>query len=196
MRLYVQWARVHPTDWEPVEIVSDADWHRLPSKPVPTGTETLDDQPGWLYDLNVQGVTFGGFDHVAVGVIPNGVRVTSWNDDAQDDSEKIAMVWEFEQPRHDPRVGQVNTVQRLTVHDDTPDSRWVGQSTSVGPVIVRPWSEFVPPTGARHGVWLPSPHPITPASVNERHRGIFRADDGPAAHRAARAFHGWEEWRS
>ena len=196
MHLYIQHALAHPTDWQRIEA---GEWKNLPAKPAPDGSEIIDDTPGWVHAVNVQGVIFQR-DHIAVQPYRGGIRVTAWNDDPEDwsDDDMDAVVWTFDRPAHDPNIGTVNTVQHLTVYAQGANAeRWAQQSTTGGPVIVKPRSDFrLPPVNLiRHGVWLPSPKPVTPASVNERHRGIFPDDDGVKAHRLARAEHGWEEWR-
>jgi len=127
--------------------------------------------------LNVQGIEFIGADHYAVEPLADGLRVTMWDDDPVDfpPGTRSARVWTLRDPAPDARVGgQANTRQSLTVYDEASPSRWTGVSASDGPVIVRPWSEFVPPAAARHGIWVD--------------------ESLLAAHRASRTSHDWREW--
>ena len=82
MKIYVQWTLANPQDWSPVEVVKDPDWRTLPKKNEPVGGEVIDDNPGWVYALNVQGVRFSSFDHYSVRFAPleNALLVTVWND--------------------------------------------------------------------------------------------------------------------
>ena len=182
MRVYVQWTHATPRDWVVLDVASGPNrraWERLPSKPQPSGTELIDDAPGWVHSLNVQGVTFSGDDHYAVEPISGGLRVTTWNDDPVDYpvGTRSAKVYEFLSPAPDARFGgQLNTRQTLTVFDERSPSPWEGVEASGGPVVVRPWSEFVPPAASvtRHGIWLPD-------VLNEQHRAV-------------QSPHGWPEW--
>ena len=181
MRVFVQWTLATPTDWIELDIRNSGPfrraWENLPSKPEPVGGEAINNTPGWLYDLNVQGVEFAGADHYTLRPTDTGVEVTTWNDDPTDwpVGTRNAAVWTFRPLRPDPRYGgQLNTDQSLTVYDERDPSPFVGQSTTGGPVIVRPWSEFVvPATKAIHGIWVP--------------------DALAASHRAARSLRGWRE---
>lgn len=181
MRVLVQWTKANPEDWIELEVgntgPSRKAWDNLPAKPMPVGGETIDNTPGWVYAVNVQGVEFAGFDHVTGRPTATGVEITAWNDDPADYpvGQRFAHVWDFRPLRPDPRYGgQLNTEQYLTVYDERVPSPHQGQSTSGGPVIVRPWSEFViPSTKAIHGIWVD--------------------DSLVEAHRSARALRGWRD---
>ena len=133
-----------------------------------------DNQPGWVFDLNIQGVCFTG-DHYAVENLDDGsagVRVTVWNDDPDDwpPGTRHAHVWEFFKLQPDPENGGAyNTVQKRTTYAEAQArfANWAG---------VRPWSEFVPPPEAvtRHGVWV--------------------EDEKATELQAAAEHHGWREW--
>lgn len=186
MRVLVQWTKANPEDWVELDIRDTPQlrraWERLSSKPEPQGGEAIDNNPGWIFDINVQGVLFAGHDHYSVGLITSpefGIRVTVWNDDPEDypPGERYAQVFEFFEPAPDPRYGgQVNTRQRLTVYDERIPSPWEGTKTSMGPVTVRPWSEFVPPSNAltRHGIWVDD-------SLLDQHKAV-------------RSSRGWRDW--
>lgn len=179
MRLSIQWTLGTPGDWIDLDLLPNGParrlWENLPTKPVPKGGETIDHQPGWLFNLNVQGVEFEGFDHCTARPLDNGIEVTAWNDDPEDypPGQRFAHVWTFLPLRADPRYGgQLNTEQYLTVYDEGMPSPHEGHSTSGGPVVVRPWSEFVvPTTKVIHGIWV--------------------SDELAAAHRAAKTERSW-----
>lgn len=181
MKVLLQWTKANPEDWVEIDLRGSGPlrraWENLPAKPLPVGGEVIDNTLGWLYNVNVQGVEFAGFDHYTGRPIDTGVEITAWNDDPEDypPGQRFAHVWTFRALRPDPRYGgQLNTDQSLTVYDERDPSPFVGQSTSGGPVIVRPWSEFViPGTRIIHGIW-----------VN---------DELAAAHRNVKSLRGWRE---
>ena len=176
MKVYVQWTKSDVEDWEPLEA---AQWRNQPKRGVPAPGEFggLDNNPGHVYALNVQGVTFEAFDHYAVEPLPgNGCRVTVWQDDPDDfaPEEMFAQVWEFLPPAPDGRIGgRMNTRQSLTVYAGDP-SRYPQSDIMAEPP--KPWSEFLPPPG-----------------VVVRH-GISVTDDKARAHRRSRSPRGWREW--
>ena len=86
MLISIQWATATPADWIDYEIASKADIRALPRKPVPVGGEVLDDEPGWVARLCVQGVVFGGYDHISLDIAPalGVLKVAGWQDDPDD----------------------------------------------------------------------------------------------------------------
>lgn len=157
MRVLVQWARSTPGGWR--ETTSET-WGSLPKRPVPVGGETIDSGPGWVEAVCVQGVVFEGHDHYAVEQDGGICRVTVWSDDPgdHDPSGFWAEVWEFRPVAFDPRVGEENTRQTLTIFA-APAAR---ERLSPPPVLtggtaeIKGWEEFTPPAEplVRHGIWL------------------------------------------
>lgn len=140
---------------------------------VPKGTEKVDDKEGWYCGLNCQGIDFTGHDHVAIEPVQDGLRITGWEDDEEDQEEKVAVEWTLLQPKFDPRVGQINTVQsrRLWVNDVL-----YNKLPPEEKVNCLPWSQFVEPPQdlTLHGIWL---------------------DDRKfEEHLKIRKIHGWREW--
>lgn len=181
MKVYIQWAMSSPEDYVAYELDRIQNVRGLPKKALPIGGEVLDNLPGWLADMVVQGVSFAGWDHVSVAFPGGGaLSVIGWNDDPVDFPEgPYAHVWTFYSPAPDPRYGNaINTRQSLTVYTDVPEqvAHWTGQATTMGPVTIRPWSDF-----------------SVPASNVTLH-GIWQADTSYEAHRAVRTAHGWREW--
>ena len=186
MKVLLQWTKANPDEWLELDIRDTPQtrrtWERLAKKPEPVGGEVIDNNPGWVFDLNIQGVEFFGNDHYAAELVTSpefGIRVTVWNDDPDDfpPGERFAMVWTFFEPAPDPRYGGlVNTRQTMVAYDERNPSPFEGQSTTLGPVEVRPWSEFTPPATAitRHGVWV--------------------SDTLKSQHFAARSKRVWREW--
>lgn len=181
MRISIQWTKLDPEDWIDIDVrntgAARRAWENLPAKPVPQSGEAIDNSPGWVFDVDVQGVRFSGFDHVTGRPLDDGIEITAWNDDPEDypPGERFAHVWQFFPLRSDSRYGgALNTHQLLTVYDERVPSPHEGQSTSGGPVTVRPWSEFViPTTKTIHGIWVP--------------------DTLAEAHRNAKSLRGWRE---
>jgi hypothetical protein len=171
MKILYQWALKTPTGWQEID---SSQWHTLPKRPLPKKGEIggLSNTKGWLRNVNVQGITTEGYDHIAIEPITigldDGVKLTVWNDDPDDAivdgvedwvNEPQAIVWTILPLAPDPKLGMaINTRQscvryasgeryeRLLAHPP--------QNTTV-----RPWSEFVPPAEeiTRHGVWLETP---------------------------------------
>lgn len=183
MIVYVQWSLKDPTDWVSIDLQPTGRfaraWQNLPKKPTPGANPSIDDTPGWIYAVNIQGVIIEGFDHYSAEPLASGgLRAYGWTapgDDAQTFGE--AVVWRFEAPAPDARLGGgVNTLQYLDVYSD--DLGWLAQwdnaQTTGGPVVQHPWSEFpTPPAQVTFdGVWVPNPD----------------------QHEAVRARHGWPEW--
>lgn len=187
MKVYVQWTLTTPTDWAEINVSPEHNgWAQLPVKPEPDGTEVLDNEPGWVFDVCIQGVQFYGYDHVAIEPIAkplSGVRVYGWSDDVTDPDPqqqdyRWGSVWEFFDPAPDSRAkGRINTRQRKTIYTEHVEDYHRGQETSIGPVAVRPWSAWPDPDPSlvRHGVWV-------------RDETLWRA------HFDVRSLHGWEEW--
>lgn len=172
MKVYLQWTKAHPTDWVEFDVQDTPQlrraWERLASKPQPVGGETIDDTDGWVFDVNIQGITFGGADHYAVELLTTpefGLRVTTWVDDPDDGYPLRALVWTLLEPAPDPALGGIiNTRQSRVVYAENPQPGEL------------PYSEFVPPDAAlvRHGIWV--------------------TDELVEQHVVARRRHGWREW--
>lgn len=198
MKVLVQWSKAGPGDWE--EVDSSA-WAGLPSRPVPAGGELIDDAPGWVTALNVQGVEFTGYDHYAVEELADGsggIRIIVWNDDPEDQDLAAVrrirqdqgpfprgfygQVWTFFPLAPDPALGGVWNTQQTC--------EWFAEAGEVSeyfsgrlpgfpsepPIPVRPWGELPVPASAsvRHGVWMPP--------------GLMDA------HLRAQSRRGWREW--
>lgn len=174
-KIYVQWSRLIARDWEELD---SSEYGKSLEKPVPVGGETLDDQEGWVSQLNCQGVQFIGYDHYAVESLPGGgCKVTAWRDDPDDPGPKYAREFTFLPLAPDPNIGgKYNTRQSQVVYGD---AAILAYYASIGPVentVVRPLADFVPPpsTLTRHGITLP--------------------DALHLAHEQAASPHGWREW--
>ena len=181
MRLYVQWTLAAPGDWVAIDMTRDPHWRTLPKKPEPVGGEVIDQSPGWVMALNIQGVIFGGYDHYSVRYsdVDGALIATGWNDDPVDwpPGTREAYEWTFLPPAPDARLaGRFNTVQTCRVFTEQFPHAWEGSNSSGGPNLVLPWSSFTPPQAnmTRHGIWV--------------------SDTLLMEHFAARTPHGWREW--
>lgn len=171
MRVYVQWAKQNPEDWFAWDITRDQDVRRAAKKAVPNANSVLDDNPGWVCGANCQGLDFTGWDHIAVEVVGDGLRITGWQDDPEDfGDQRYAVEWTLMPPAFDARFNQVNTVQSCRIFA-TPDAM---QFFPVEGVL--PWQDFVLPPSSQtfHGIWLP--------------------DEKFQEHVARRTMRGWREW--
>lgn len=188
MKVLIQWTLADPTDWIEVDLRDTPQlrraWERLAKKAEPVGGEIIDDTPGWVFGLNIQGVEFGGDDHYAAELLTSdprgfGLRITCWNDDPTDwpVGTRHAKVWEFFDPAPDSNLGgAANTRQYLTVYDERDPSPYSGRSTTGGPVVILPWAQFVTPSATltRHGIWVSD-------ALFDQHVAIRRR-------------HSWREW--
>lgn len=183
MRLYIQYARRNPLDWQ----LADSDtWTSLPSKPEPTPgtTPTLNNVNGWIIGLSCQGVDFSGADHVHARSDGLSAIVTAWYDSPvyNPPGQREAQVWTFRPLRADPRVGgQLNTAQSRVIYGEPdallrigyPIGDYLDRDT---PTLVRDWSAFVLPPAA------------------EIRHGVLMTDDDWLAHLERRTTHGWREY--
>lgn len=165
MQIWVQWARRNPQDYQPLGsegwagTASKAD----PSRGTPYALNELNQQNGWVAELNVQGILFGS-DHYHVVDLTDGslgIVVTAWSDTLplSPVGKRLARVWTILPLAPDARLGgQINTRQSQVVYAEGD----VYASLLASPpqnTVVRPWAEFVPPpaTATRHGIWLTDP---------------------------------------
>jgi hypothetical protein len=171
--ILLQWSQAAPQDWTSIDLTASGQgarrWRDLPKRPVPTGGETIDNQPGWIFDVCIQGWCLRGADHIAAEPISGGgIRVYRWFDDLDDDETDYfhGQVIEF-------RPGYVDRTLTLpdgsTIRHRGPDQRMTEYAsdmeahrpfvpTECGGLAVpfRPWSEWVMPPAnlTLHGIWL------------------------------------------
>lgn len=174
MRVYIQWTTLTASDWQPYELGKTADLRALPRKQAPTATSVLDDQPGWVSGINLQGVVFEGFDHYGVEFGTGLLIVKAWNDDPRsgyDVGKRWGQAWTFAPPAPDASLGGVvNTVQTVT---------WYGEpgceAAGTGPLL-QSWASF------------------TPSPSNQTWHGIQVSGALWTSTRGARSQRGWREW--
>lgn len=171
MIIYLQWAMAVPQDWAAVDVTRDQQIRNAAKKAEPVGGEVLDNTPGWLIGANCQGITFNGYDHVAVQTLAgNGLKFTCWQDDPVDfpPGTRYAVRWDLMPPTFDVSINGINTVQQRTL--------WAEANAGPGLEGALPWSQFVlPPANMTfHGIWV--------------------TDQQFQDHLNIRSFHGWREW--
>lgn len=209
MLVYIQWSRGVPQDWEPYEINSLTDWRKLPFKDEPgPGVEGTKDvvipdygvqavldpdhpnanDPGWVFDISIAGVTMGGVDHFWAGRDGPRIAFTRWADDDEWAlaGDRYAQEWSIGLPVTDDELGIVQPDIQITVYAESADRRarwegqWTGRPPARYPINVLDWADFSEPGPAnmrRHGIWL--------------------EDDLLAAHMDARTFiPDWYGWAS
>lgn len=178
MRVYIQWTTLTPSDWQPYELTRLQDVRALPRKAQPTATSVLDNQPGWVSGINLQGVVFEGFDHYAVDFGTGLLIVRVWNDDPRsgyDVGKRWGQVWTFAPPAPDAKLaGAVNTVQTVTWYAE-PGSEAAASLAGTG-IVFQPWADFQVP--ASNITW----------------HGIQVTSTLWDATRQARSVRGWREW--
>lgn len=187
MKLFLQWAQSNPGDW----VLSDAGkWATSLTKSDPVG-DTLNDitrgdallnnQPGWVFAINVQGLEFAWYDHYHINDLTdgsNGMVVTAWVDDlstATGYQFRRADVSTFLPLAFDPRVGGTNTVQSFILYrEGTEYDNRLAQGMPENTTL-RQYSDFVVPT----------------SNVKN---GIYVSDVKWNEHVAARTQKGWRDW--
>lgn len=178
MKVLVQWATNPPSNW--VEVDS-ADFANLPKKPEPPedrkptcdsdgkvtafegGDVVIDDQPGWIHRICVQGISFLG-DHIAVVDQGSYIEVIVWNDDPDDrkKQEFCADVWRLYPDIIDQIYQEGNESYRFKGFLQE-RSLFLGSAltkpndmTSGGRTKVKAYQKFIAPDVlvVRHGIWL------------------------------------------
>ncbi len=168
MKILYQWALKNPTEWQEVD---SKDWHKLSKRPVPKKGELggKDNVPGWIRNVNVQGITTEGYDHIAIDPITvgndEGIKLTAWNDDPDDAhvngiddwiNEPHAIVWTILPLAPDPKLGMaINTRQSCVIYCTGERYNRLEPNPPQN-TTVRPWFEFIAADAeiTRHGVWI------------------------------------------
>ena len=173
MKVLVQDTLASPGEWR---TLNSAAWVELAKKPEPVGGEIIDDQPGWIYAINVQGVKFIG-DYIVVLDRPDGgCEVIAANVDPGDwaPPDMYVQHWTFLPLVPDPLLGgAINTRQSRIVYAG---SRAKAKFKGTQNTTVLPFGQFVRPTEGlvRYGIWLTN-------ALSD-------------AHVAARSIKGWRDW--
>jgi hypothetical protein len=168
--LYIQWA-TDPAQG-PVEVMS-SDWVALPTKPEPRGGEVLDNQPGWVAMIEVQGCGFH-WDHYAVVDYTEGVRVYGWDDDPEDWLGQFhGCIWTFRPLAKDVGPAPYRGYNTRQTHEWYAEgdilAKWQAHGFENG--TIHEWSEFRPPPSryVKHGIWVPDPLWVGHEAVAVRH---------------------------
>ena len=186
MRVYLQWTRANPQDWEALDITTARDWRNAiknASRSEPDGSEVITDAPEFIYDLEVQGVQMSGADHIHIDADGGALVLTRWNDDPVDwAGDRSAQRWTFRLPVMDGRVGKLQPRQSLSVWAEAQARKDIYAQQNIGagewnePVVVNDWSAFTPPGPANmvvHGIWV-SDQSVLDHQVARTPRGFRR----------------------
>ena len=200
MKILVQWATNPPADWQEID---SKDWASLPKKGEPHRDrkpvfgskpfevlgfegpeERIDDKPGWVYQICVQGLAFAG-DHIVVIDRSDHVEVIQWDDDPEDypDGNYSADVWKLYDRIVDNSFKVGNGILRCqgplqvrAMYVTKPKLEKliadgvIPNYTSGGLVEVKDYSEFIKPDEriVRHGIWVDD-------RLKEEHQKAVRA---------------------
>ena len=173
MKVLVQWTAATSSDWVAID---SADWAVLPSKPEPIGGEIIDNAPGWICQICVQGMSFTG-DHYAVlhDTPAGGCTVYCWSDDPGDfqPEDYFGHVTTFLPLATDPKFGGAyNTRQTRQFFGGAAKRKLYADSK----ITAQRFELFPKPLASltRHGIW-------TTAELD-------------AALKAAQTESGWRTW--
>jgi hypothetical protein len=157
--MFVQWATNPPSDYVQMD---SADWPNTLAKPLPDGSEVIDNQPGYICAVNVQGVEFIGYDHIAVVPVPASpdIIVAAWKDDLDDlpEDEHFSRLMRFSPLTPDPRIGgALNTNQSQQILCNTTVKQRFIDLGAIENTVLGDLADFETPKSkfVRHGVWLP-----------------------------------------
>ncbi len=168
MKVLIQWAKDVAEDWTEID---SSDWSSLPKKQNPIGEESLDNKPGWINRICVQGVEFTA-DHYAIEEIGEAIRVCSWTDN---ETPKHAEIFEFYPLAPDPELGGAINTKQYTYYFIEKDALHL-ISTGIKNTLNDVWENFIKPPKdlVRHGK-------LIPGGLYDEHENI-------------RTLRGWREW--
>ena len=173
MKVLVQWTAATSSDWVAID---SADWAVLPSKPEPIGGEIIDNAPGWICQICVQGMSFTG-DHYAVlhDTPTGGCTGYCWSDDPGDfqPEDYFGHVTTFLPLAPDPKFGGAYNTRQTRQFFGGVAKRKLYADIKIDAL---PFTQFPKPDPAliRHGIW-------TTAELD-------------AALKAAQTETGWRKW--
>ena len=165
MKVLIQWAMKRIRDWDEIDTSQISS---IPPKENPGTGSRLDNFPGWINSINIQGVVICAYDHYnfQLGTDLKGewLKVTAWTliDLSVPEASEKATEWTFRNLTQDPKCGNAwNTNQTV--------NRWGYKNAS-------PWNEFVIPQSGFtfHGKQL--------------------TDEEYLERKQIQSIHGWREW--
>jgi hypothetical protein len=172
MKALIQWATKKVEDWYEV---NTSDLPSMPIKDDPGPQDNLDNKPGWINAVNIQGVLIAGYDHYNFqwGTDAEGewVKVTSWTveDLTVPEASKKALVSIFRSIRRD-QYGSWNTSQNFESYG------YEIPNFSISNREYFSWDSFIEPTD---GVTF---------------HGKQLTDIEYAERKSIQSHHGWREW--
>lgn len=206
MKVLVQWATASVSDWVQYDINSMADVRAMPRKPVPSDSPLIDNEPGWIAAVNIQGVVFTA-DHLGFSLDGNGhLVVGKWNDDAAD-WPAVPFGWRYTfgplapdpnlplsmrpdaaayQATFPERVGDIDGVPHL-INTQQTVTRYMDASVrtaliAAGETWAEGWADALP--------WSDFPKFVP----NNQLHGVWLDAGLHDQHVAARSVRGWREW--
>jgi hypothetical protein len=183
IKIFTQWALSNPRDWD---LVDTSVWTSLPTKNDPVGDVSLaglaigdtllNNVKGYIFALNVQGVTFNWYDHYAVENTSEAITVTAWRDDPIlfPEGQRQVDVGIFKPLKFDPKVSQDNTDQSFIFYREGRQYDNLNGNLPAN-ITLKQYSEFV----------APAPSVTKP--------GIYVSDSKWDQHINAETLKGWRE---
>jgi len=215
-KVLIQWATATAADWVEYTFTSMSDVRAVPKKPEPSDSPLIDDEPGWIAAVNIQGVVLTG-DHVGFNLDGQGrLVVGKWNDDPADwpflDRDGFGLLYTFdsfapdntirlptpEQVAANPtRVAQdafgqwcwINTRQTVTPYANTAT---LEAALALDPVEYQ-WAQFWldDPNRLEWSDWPSGPNAF---GKNDIIHGVWLDEPTWRSLEQARSEHSWREW--
>jgi len=155
MKVLVQWTRATPSGWEQID---SSEWANTPFKvdPTPPVSLSIDNDAGWVYSLNIQGVIMGADHYYVEHTMDGGCRATIWDDDPRTNpiGERYATEITFRPLAPDARLGgAINTNQSRVVYAEEKAVARLTKSGIPEKTIFKKWTDFKLPAPEliRHG---------------------------------------------
>lgn len=181
MKILIQWAKNTAENWQQYDHTEWPDLINQFKKEDPTnsGNPLIDNDPGWINAINIQGVVFNADHYVVESLVGSGVKVTIINDDPDDNPTGFlnAEVWNFPPLSPDPNLGNaINTKQTSILYAEDSLIQTKHLNVDYESKTLLPWKDFKKPRQniTIHGIQL------SDAKFNE--------------HQRKRSLRGWREW--
>jgi hypothetical protein len=218
-RVLIQWAAKNQdgtvSDWTEYFFTNMSDVRAVPKKPEPSDSPIIDDQPGWIAAVNIQGVVFMA-DHVGFNIDGQGrLVVGKWNDDPVDwpflNGDGFGWVYTFDSLAPDSnlpvsaeyaaanptQVGQNAFGQWCMLNTRQTATRYANTATLQAALALDPvefqWTQSWLDDPNRLE-WTDWPSGATAFKSNQTIHGVWLDEPTWQALQEARTVHGWREW--